>query len=101
MNTDQGCHFTGEAFTRVLKNAVIAIGMDGKGCWRDNIFVERLWRTVKYEEVYLHAYESVSAARAALTRYFAFYNCRRPHSSLDGQTPDTVYFKSLPAKLAA
>jgi len=100
-NTDQGSQFTSLEFIEPLRERGIRISMDGKGCWRDNIFVERLWRTVKYEEVYLHAYESVSAARAALTRYFAFYNCRRPHSSLDGQTPDTVYFKSLPAKLAA
>ncbi|SDK83308.1 integrase core domain-containing protein, partial [Aliiruegeria lutimaris] len=65
--------------------------MDGKGAWRDNVFVERLWRTIKYEEVYLHAYDSVSEARAGLARYLAFYNTRRPHSSLDGQTPDQAY----------
>lgn len=100
-NTDQGCQFTGSEFVGLLQRHKIRISMDGKGCWRDNIFVERLWRTVKYEEVYLHAYESVSEARAALTRYFAFYNQRRPHKALDRQTPDAVYFKSLPLKLAA
>jgi putative transposase len=71
--------------------------MDGKGAWRDNVFVERLWRSVKYEEVYLHAYDSVSAARAGLARYLAFYNARRPHRSLAGSTPDEFYFASLPA----
>lgn len=75
--------------------------MDGKGCWRDNVFVERLWKSVKYEEVYLHAYDTVTDARRALARYFQFYNTRRPHSSLDGQIPDTVYFNSLPQQLAA
>jgi putative transposase len=100
-NTDQGSQFTGADFIALLKKHDIRISMDGKGCWRDNVFVERLWRTVKYEEVYLHAYESVSEARAGLTRYFEFYNQRRPHAALDRQTPDTVYFKSLPQKLAA
>ncbi len=73
----------------------------GQGCWRDNVFVERLWKRVKYEEVYLHAYDTVADARQALARYFQFYNARRPHSSLDGQTPDAVYFNSLPQQLAA
>ena len=100
-NTDQGCQFTGEAFVGLLQHHGIRISMDGKGCWRDNVFVERLWRTVKYEEIYLHAYESVHEARHALTRYFGFYNQRRPHSSLDGQTPDTVYFNSLSSTQAA
>lgn len=100
-NTDQGCQFTGGEFITLLTKHKIAISMDGKGCWRDNVFVERLWKSVKYEEVYLHAYESVSEARQALMRYFGFYNTRRPHSSLDGQTPDTVYFKSLPLPKAA
>jgi transposase InsO family protein len=85
----------------LLAQHQIKISMDGKGCWRDNVFVERIWKSVKYEEVYLHAYESVTQARQALTRYFSFYNTRRPHSSLDGQTPDTVYFNSLPQQLAA
>ncbi len=75
--------------------------MDGRGAWRDNVFVERLWRSVKYEEVYLRAYESVSAAKAGIGKYFAFFNTRRPHTSLDRQTPDTVYFKNLPLAAAA
>jgi putative transposase len=91
-NTDQGSQFTGEAFTGVLMGNEIAISMDGKGSWRDNVFVERLWRSVKYEEVYLHAYDSVLEARASLGRYLDFYNRRRPHSSLDARTPDEAYF---------
>ena len=75
--------------------------MDGKGAWRDNVFVERLWRSVKYEEVYLRAYDSVSEARASVGRYLDFYNGRRPHSSLDGQTPDQAYFNTLPIRVAA
>jgi putative transposase len=101
-NTDQGSQFTSEAFTGLLKANGIAISMDGKGCWRDNVFVERLWKSVKYEEVYLRAYDSVSHAKASLGRYFAFYNTRRPHSSLDRKTPDQVYFNlSLPMPKAA
>lgn len=94
-NTDQGSQFTSIAFTGVLKTAEIAISMDGRGAWRDNVFVERLWRTIKYEEVYLRAYASVSEARASLGRYLAFYNAGRPHSSLDRQTPDAAYFNTL------
>jgi putative transposase len=94
-NTDQGSQFTSVAFTDVLKAAGVAISMDGKGAWRDNVFVERLWRTIKYEEVYLHAYASVPEARASLGRYLSFYNSRRPHSSLDRQTPDQAYFNAL------
>ena len=90
-NSDQGSQFTSIEFIKVLKNADIAISMDGKGAWRDNVFVERLWRTVKYEEVYLRAYASVSEARASIGRYFGFYNGRRPHSSFGGQTPNQVY----------
>lgn len=101
MNTDQGSQFTSQAFTGLLKENGIQISMDGKGAWRDNVFVERLWRSVKYEEVYLHAYDSVSAAKAGLDRYFRFYNSRRPHSSLDRQTPNQFYFKSLPLPRAA
>jgi len=97
LNTDQGSQFTASSFTDILKQHGIAISMDGKGAWRDNVFVERLWRSVKYEEVYLHAYESVSDAKTSLARYLAFYNQRRPHSSLDGSTPDEFYFASLPA----
>ena len=100
-NTDQGSQFTGAAFTGVLANNDIAISMDGKGAWRDNVFVERLWRSVKYEEVYLRAYDSVSDARASISRYLDFYNGRRPHSSLDGITPDQAYFTPLPLRLAA
>jgi putative transposase len=100
-NTDQGSQFTGAAFTGVLANNDIAISMDGKGAWRDNVFVERLWRSVKYEEVYLRAYDSVSEARASIRRYFDFYNRRRPHSSLDATTPDHAYFSLLPLRMAA
>ena len=100
-NTDQGSQFTGSAFTGVLANNGIAISMDGKGAWRDNVFVERLWRSVKYEEVYLRAYDNVSEARASIGRYLDFYNRRRPHSSLDGTTPDHAYFTSLPFRAAA
>jgi putative transposase len=90
-NSDQGSQFTSTEFITVLKNAEIAISMDGKGAWRDNVFVERLWRTVKYEEVYLRAYTSVSEARVSIGRYLDFYNRTRPHSSHGGQTPDQVY----------
>ena len=91
-NTDQGCQFTSEPFTTLLKEQGIAISMDGKGCWRDNVFVERLWKSLKYEEVYLYAYESVSEARQGIARYFEFYNRTRPHANLDKLTPDEVYF---------
>ena len=91
-NTDHGSQFTGAAFTSLLIKNGIAISMDGKGAWRDNVFVERLWRSVKYEEVYLRAYDSVSEARKSIGRYLDFYNGRRPHSSLDRRTPDQVYF---------
>jgi putative transposase len=100
-NTDQGSQFTGVAFTGVLLENGIAISMDGKGAWRDNVFVERLWRSVKYEEVYLRAYDTASEARASIGRYLDFYNCRRPHSSLDGTTPDHAYFTPLPLRMAA
>jgi putative transposase len=101
VNTDQGSQFTGAAFTGALASNGITISMDGKGAWRDNVFVERLWRSVKYEEVYLRAYDSVSQARASIGRYLDFYNSRRPHSSLDGRTPDQAYFNPLPFRLAA
>src|SRR3954449_10474368 len=100
-NTDQGSQFTGAAFTGLLTNNDIAISMDGKGAWRDNAFVERLWRSVKYEEVYLRAYDSVSEARTSIGRYLEFYNGRRPHSSLDDMTPDQTYFNPLPLRWAA
>ena len=100
-NTDQGSQFTGAAFTGLLASHGIAMSMDGKGAWRDNVFVERLWRSVKYEEVYLRAYETVGEARASIGRYLDFYNGCRPHSSLDDVTPDQAYFTPLPFRLAA
>jgi putative transposase len=114
-NTDQGSQFTSEAFTGRLKEEGVKISMDGKpgsplhelcamgwkGRWRDNVFVERVWKSIKYEEVYLHAYESVQQARESIGRYLEFYNSVRPHSSLDGFTLDQVYFKRLPESLAA
>jgi putative transposase len=100
-NTDQGSQFTGTAFTGVLADNGIAISMDGKGAWRDNVFVERLWRSVKYEEVYLRAYDSVGDARGSIGRYITFYNSKRPHSSLDEATPDQAYFAPLPIRMAA
>lgn len=93
-NSDQGSQFTSAAFTQVLKDNGIQISMDGRGRWLDNVFVERLWKSLKYEHVYLHAYDSVAEARAALASYLEFFNSQRPHSSLDGQTPDTVYFNN-------
>jgi putative transposase len=100
-NTDQGSQFTGAAFTSVLIKNGIAISMDGKRAWRDNVFVERLWRSVKYEEVYLRAYDSVTEARRSIGLYLDFYNARRPHSGLDGATPDHAYFTPLPLRRAA
>lgn len=101
-NTDQGSQFTSREFTGLLIAADIRISMDGKGAWRDNVFVERLWKSVKYEEVYLRAYASVSEARASIGRYLDFYNSRRPHQGLARQTPDQAYFnKLLPIPAAA
>jgi putative transposase len=100
-NTDQGSQFTSHDFTSVLLKHEIAISMDGKGAWRDNVFVERLWRSIKYEEVYLKAYDSVAEARTSIGRYLAFYNGRRPHSSLGRRTPDQAYFIPLPQLAAA
>ena len=99
-NTDQGSQFTSEAFTSVLKARDVAISMDGRGRWVDNVFVERLWRSVKYEDIYLRAYETPAALRAGLIRYFDFYNSRRRHAALDRRTPDAVYFEAV-TKLAA
>jgi putative transposase len=93
----ESAQFTSLGFTQMLKENGIAVSMDGRGCWRDNVFVERLWKSIKYEEVYLRAYETVSAARSGTARYIDFYNSRRPHSSLDGMRPDAFYFKHLPA----
>ncbi len=95
MNTDQGSQYTSERFIQALKNQNIRISMDGKGAWRDNIFVERLWRSVKYENIYLHAYETPSEVKQGLKRYFVFYNSNRPHQAHTGQTPDTAYFSQL------
>jgi len=100
-NTDQGSQFTSIDFTGLLLANKIAISMDGKGAWRDNVFVERLWRSVKYEEVYLRAYDSVGEARASIGRYLDFYNRKRPHSSLAARTPDQAYFGNLPQAAAA
>ena len=101
-NTDQGSQFTSTGFIKVLAAREIKISMEGKGAWRDNVFVERLWRTIKYKEVYLRAYASVPEARASIGRYLGFYNSRRPHSSLDGKTPDQASFNPLvPVPVAA
>jgi len=98
----QGSQFTSIDFITRLKDAGIQISMDGKGAWRDNIFVERFWRTIKYEEVYLRACDCVSEARESLTRHLAFYNGRRAHSSLDGKTPNQAYLNaSRPIPVAA
>jgi putative transposase len=88
------------AFTSVLLREKISISMDGRGAWRDNVVVERLWRSVKYEEVYLRAYGGASEARASISRYLSFYNGRRPHSSLGARTPDQAYFDNLPVSTA-
>ncbi len=100
-NTDQGCQFTSQEFTGLLIQHGIQISMDGKGCWRDNVFVERLWRSLKYEEVYLHAYETACDAQAGTARYVTFYNAIRPHRSLDGRTPDRVCWENVPARPTA
>ena len=101
-NSDQGSQFTSNDFTGLLLKHGIQISMDGKGAWRDNVFVERLWRSVKYEEVYLKAYDTVSEARASLGGYLEdFYNRKRPHSSLDRVTPDQAYFQNRPQLAAA
>jgi putative transposase len=92
-NTDQGSQFTDEDFTKLLLDKGVRVSMDGKGRWIDNVFVERLWRSVKYDDIYLHAYETVSQVRRALSIYFDFYNAGRPHQSLDYRTPDEMYFK--------
>jgi putative transposase len=100
-NTDQGVQFTCDAFTRVLKDHDIDISMDGKGRWVDNVFVERLWRSVKHEDVYLRAYETPRQLREGPIRYFNFYNTERRHSALDGRTPDAVYFEQATLDRAA
>lgn len=100
-NTDQGCQFTSEAFTSVLKTWNVKISMDGKGRFRDNIFIERLWRTLKYERIYLNTYESGTELFKELTNWFTHYNEERPHTSLDKQTPNEAYFQGLEKLKAA
>ena len=100
-NTDQGSQFTSEAFTEILKAHDVRISMDGRGRWLDNVFIERLWRSVKYEDVYLKAYGTIVEVRQGLRKYFKFYNSRRRHQSLDRKTPDSVYWSILPQKQVA
>jgi putative transposase len=100
-NTDQGCQFTSQEFTGLLKSHGIQISMNRTGRWRDNVFVERLWRSLKYEEVYLQAYETVHDTREGVGRYLMFYNQQRPHRALDGQTPDQMYCTNLTTRLTA
>lgn len=100
-NTDQGSQFTSDEFTAILKDRNIKISMDGKGAWRDNVFIERLWRSVKYENVYLYAYETMGEVRKGLKEYFEFYNSKRPHDGLKRKTPDQVYFGSIITGMAA
>jgi len=95
-NTDQGSQFTSDAFTDLLISNGVSISMDGRGRWVDNVFVERLWRSVKYEDIYLKAYGSIAEAKEGLAAYFEFYNSRRRHQGLDDRTPDEVYFTTLP-----
>nr|WP_245913499.1 IS3 family transposase [Caenispirillum bisanense] len=96
-NTDQGSQFTSPRFTDILKDSGVRISMDGRGRWMDNVFIERLWRSIKYECVYLHAFENGSELRAGLERWISYYNTRRPHSGLNGQTPDEAYHRAAPA----
>ncbi len=100
-NADKGCQFTSQEFTGLLIQHGIQISMDGKGCWRDNVFVERLWKSIKYKEVYLHAYGTVSAAYQGVERYPIFYNQTRSHQALDSQTPDQVYSDHLTIRQTA
>jgi putative transposase len=95
VNSDQGSQFSSAEFVAEVASVGARQSMDGKGCWRDNVFIERLWKSVKYEEVYLKAYDSVGAARLGLSEYFEFYNSRRPHQSHDGSTPDMIYFGTI------
>jgi putative transposase len=101
LNTGQGSQFTGTVFVGAVQDHGIALSMDGRGAWRDNLFIERLWKTVKYEEVYLHAYDTVAEAQQHLALYFAFCNQGRPHRALDSRTPDMVYFAARPQREAA
>ena len=101
VNVDQGSQFTAQAFVDLVTQSGAQISMDGKGSWRDNVFIERLWKTLKYDHVYLHAYESVADARQKILNFLDWYNTQRPHSSLDRMTPDEAYFKTLPSALKA
>lgn len=100
-NSDQGCQFTSEAFTAKLRDRGIRISMDGRGRWRDNVFIERLWKSVKYEEVYLKAYDSITLARKELRNYFEFYNKQRRHQGLNKKSPEEVYWSTLQQEKAA
>ncbi len=100
-NTDQGSQFTSPRFTGVLRDAGVRISMDGRGRWMDNVFIERLWRSLKYECIYLHAFDSGSALRAGLADWIGYYNAQRPHSTLAGRTPDEAYMETRTEKLAA
>src|ERR1700710_2368801 len=100
-NSDQGSQFTSSEFTAVLKAADVRISMDGRGRWMDNVFIERLWRSLKYECIYLHAFETGSELRAGLSRWIGYYNTRRPHSTLAGRTPDEAYGAGMTERLAA
>jgi putative transposase len=100
-NTDQGSQFTSPRFTGVLQQAGVRISMDGRGRWMDNVFIERLWRSLKYECVYLHAFETGSELRAGLSKWIGYYNAGRPHSALEGRTPDEAYGANEVEKLAA
>jgi len=93
-NTDQGSQFTSPRFTSALSAAGVRISMDGRGGWMDNVFIERLWRSLKYECVYIHSFETGSALRAGLMKWVSFYNTARPHSALDGRTPDEAYYQT-------
>ena len=95
-NTDQGSQFTSDSFIQALSSRSIKISMDGKGSWKDNVFIERFWKTVKYEEVYLKGYESLTEARKELKGYMEFYNQERRHQGLDSRTPDEVYWSTVP-----
>lgn len=98
-NTDQGSQFTSSAFTQELEEAGIRVSMDGRGRWMDNVFIERLWRSLKYECVYLNAFDNGSQARMGIGAWIDFYNTRRPHSSLRDATPDEAYFTGLPVEM--
>jgi len=100
-NSDQGSQFTSPRFTEVLQQAGTRISMDGRGRWMDNVFIERLWRSLKYECVYLHAFETGSELRAGLAKWIGYYNTQRPHSTLAGRTPDEAYGASVTERLAA